>query len=365
MEEMAGLGKGPDPRFMLAQPTLCAALIPGRTLLQWIAIPLQAVITRATEVGFEMAMRWNVKSKGPRAGVQASARRCKEAVFGRLSVSGVAAARRSVMALLAGAVGSAAISACTATAPANPSFPLTSSEAKAALREMKETRVRQQRPLVIVGGYGDPGFATSSIRDVLEPLFIEPTIVVVNLDGVNTFDGARAKLIKAIQKALPSDDPTTLTETDVIGNSMGGVVAWYATDAPAGTPAARIATLYTIASPFQGAEVAKTFPLNDLVRDSQPGSPFLTRLAEDRQGRGPRIIPYTRSDDTYVGASNTAPMGELPWWVPAQPFRSGHMTSFNDERILADIARRLRHEAPFTTEPRSPLPTDGESGPAP
>jgi hypothetical protein len=36
--------------------------------------------------------------------------------------------------------------------------------------------------------------------------------------------------------------------------------------------------------------------------------------------------------------------------------QGAHLAAHTDPRLLADIARRLRNETPFTTEPRTPLP---------
>ena len=35
---------------------------------------------------------------------------------------------------------------------------------------------------------------------------------------------------------------------------------------------------------------------------------------------------------------------------------ASHLAAFQDNRILADIGRRLRGETPYATEPRAPLP---------
>jgi hypothetical protein len=42
--------------------------------------------------------------------------------------------------------------------------------------------------------------------------------------------------------------------------------------------------------------------------------------------------------------------------VPGELGQSDHLTVQEDPRILADIARRLRGEEPFTHAPPAPLP---------
>ena len=54
-------------------------------------------------------------------------------------------------------------------------------------------------------------------------------------------------------------------------------------------------------------------------------------------------------------ASWTA-FGQRVWWVANDPLQSAHLGAFTDPRILADIARRLRDESPYTTYPPDHLP---------
>ena len=49
---------------------------------------------------------------------------------------------------------------CSADIPANPSFALTYSDAKAALAQMRNDPKPLVRPLIIAGGYQDPGLAS-------------------------------------------------------------------------------------------------------------------------------------------------------------------------------------------------------------
>ena len=67
---------------------------------------------------------------------------------------------------------------------------------------------------------------------------------------------------------------------------------------------------------------------------------------------------YSRLDDFIVGVENTSPPGKSPWWVANPPFSLAHVASCKDPRIIADIARRVRGEAPFATLPASPLPSE-------
>ena len=65
---------------------------------------------------------------------------------------------------------------------------------------------------------------------------------------------------------------------------------------------------------------------------------------------------YVRLDDSVIGAASAAPQGRAAWWVANMPLELSHLGAAEDPRILADIARRLRGETPFTRVPPAPLP---------
>ena len=114
--------------------------------------------------------------------------------------------------------------------------------------------------------------------------------------------------------------------------------------------------LFTIATPHRGASLAFLGGGGQLSADMEPGSMFLLRLNDPRNRRDYDLHPYVRLGDMIVGAENTAPPGQRVWWVANAPFQSAHLGAFTDARILADVARRLRDEPPYTTAPPQPLP---------
>jgi hypothetical protein len=93
------------------------------------------------------------------------------------------------------------------------------------------------------------------------------------------------------------------------------------------------------------------------------GSQFLSGLDAAIQAKATPddaaypIYPYVRRHDGWIGESNAAPPGwPAAWWVPNQPFQDAHIGCCTDPRIVADVARRLRGETPFTLDPPAPLP---------
>ena len=271
----------------------------------------------------------------------------------------------ALMSLLAG---------CAAQPRANPSFPVTVDQARHALSDMKADPKPLVRPLVILGGMGDPGFAATSIRSDFRKLTRDRRVIGVSFPLCGDFDACRRRAIRLVDEAFPTDDPAFTTEVDVIGVSMGGLVARYAA-APSADPARRgqrrlkIARLFTISTPHRGAAWAALPTINELHRAMRGDSPFLRTLADvealvETAGEGYEIYPYVRLGDGVVGAWNAAPDGRSPWWVPGVMLEEGHAMASRDARILADVARRLRGEEPLTLDPPEPLPPT-DVGPAP
>lgn len=240
--------------------------------------------------------------------------------------------------------------------PTNPSFPLSAEEARADLERMRREPLPAARPILVLGGYADPGFATSHIRNRMRPRLQGATILTVSFGDRRSIEAAAERLFEKIDRAVASGELREDAEFDVVASSMGGLIARYAATPRGGGRTLRVARIFTICTPHVGASAAETFTWTALMRQLAPGSAFIEALNHPETARPYEVIPYARLGDALVGEENTAPPGEIPWWTPDVPFLSGHFTAFDDPRINADILRRLRGEAPFTTEPRSPLP---------
>jgi len=245
----------------------------------------------------------------------------------------------------------------------NPAFPLPIADARADLRRMKREPVELERPVIVIGGYLDPGLAAAHVAGRLRELTGDPRVHSFATLGSDDFDDARRRFFEWLRATLPDEAGG---EFDVVGISMGGLLARYAasgladitaTDERPSAHAAeplRIVRLFTIATPHRGASLADDSAMHVLQRQMHIGSEFLDRL----NGHSPaayEIIPYVRLKDAIVGVENAAPPGVGPWWVPNRPFQASHTQAFADPRILADIARRLRRESPFTMVLRTPL----------
>ena len=242
--------------------------------------------------------------------------------------------------------------------PVNPSFPVTYDLATADLKRMRQDQIPTQRPVVVSAGYFDMGFASGAlVRRLQELTHKDSQIIAVNYSGTKTLEEAAELLIKSVQNAFPSENPDVTVPVDVIGISMGGLVARRATD-QRGLSGRRLNAIdiYTIVTPHRGANLAGQNAADIRVQQMSAGSDFLEELAPPDQANYENLYPYARLDDLIVGTSNTAPWGMEPWWVTNMPFESAHVFAYRDRRIVVDIVRRLRREVPWSIEPALPPP---------
>lgn len=250
--------------------------------------------------------------------------------------------------------------AATAAEQTNPSFPITREEAAAMLRaEAKTKPVPLDRPLVICGGIIDPGFGPAFYANEVSNYVGGKPIVRVAFADCVSFPSCRRRLVNAIDQQLgKGTDPDATIEVDVIGQSMGGLVARYsAVDDPSLGRRVKIRRLFTISSPLNGAIRAGMMPLNlmDIVRDMRPGSAFYADLAKHPADY--EVVSYSRLRDPIVGERYAALPGHTPYWLDGPWWDPPHNGAFRDDRILLDIVRRLRGESPVTKGDPAPLPT--------
>ena len=251
----------------------------------------------------------------------------------------------------------------------NQSFSVTVAIAKADVRRMKKEPMPLMRPLIIISGYSDPGIGPALLAGKFHQLTGDDRIATVVLPIWASMEACRRLLVTKVEKHFPSPEPNYTVEIDAIGISIGGVVARYAAS---GLPLIdqdtetmkqlQLKRLFTISSPHRGAKMASLPALTSQHLDVRSGSEFLHRLNSAGVDKsGPityNVVAYTRLEDGVVGAANTAPPNQVPRWVPRPPLGLGHIGSLIDARIIADIARRLRNEEPWTKDPPESLPID-------
>lgn len=257
-------------------------------------------------------------------------------------------------ALLLFLLGSAALPAGCAMPPrpSNPSFAVTKPAATEDIARMQAAPTALERPVVVLAGISDPAVSSAAILAAVRPAVSGPLIEVHFFDE-HTFEGARQKLLRTVSESLGAS-LDALPEVDVVAFSMGGLVARDAAIPDAAGRRLRIKRLFTICTPHLGARMA-AFPLGTpQSEDMKITSDFMIGLSRAR--REYELVCYARLDDITVGEEFAAPEGVPLWWVGTPNGEWSHMHAFEDPRILADLARRLRGETPLTTAPAAPLP---------
>ncbi len=258
-----------------------------------------------------------------------------------------------LLALLTASALALALSACALPyRTPNPSFGVTHAQAVSDLRRMETAPVTLERPLIIAGGIGDPSISTNAILGAIRGTVAG---VIIPLDFLDepTFPGARQKMLRVTAETL-GVDLDHLPEVDVVAFSMGGLVARDAAEYDAAGRRLPIRRLYTICTPHEGARLAGIPLGTPQSEEMKPISDFLHRLRS--ASRDYELCCYTRLDDITVGEEFAAPNDAPLWWLPTPNGEWAHLHAFEDVRLMADIARRLRGEAPYSTLPPTPLP---------
>ena len=230
-------------------------------------------------------------------------------------------------------------------APINPSFAVRRADAAARLDELARRRKPLARPLLVLGGFLDLGIGPSGFARRIRRV-VDGSVVPMTFAHCLTFEHCR-------RRATRVADP--LGEVDVVGQSMGGLIALLSA-LDSGGPRLRIARLFTVASPLRGARLATLTRLNlwPLQRHMRPGAATYESLAA-----APATFPvvsYARLGDHIVGTANASLPGHPLRWVDNPRPEPAHVGSIADARILLDIALRLRGETPVTSDPATALP---------
>lgn len=236
------------------------------------------------------------------------------------------------------------------------SFTVSAADAREDMSRMRGEPVELERPVVVLAGYRAFPTLVSQVVWRLYPITSgdQDDYLPIAYTFQTDIEAIAAMVTERVEATWPSDDPSRTVEVDVIGVSMGGLVARTAALPVGGLPSGhetrskqlRIGTLYSMGSPHGGAKLAERIAPDKAARDMIPGSPFLTALDAAFEDRDYGVVPYAVLNDTWVGATNAAPPEHLPVWTPGTHAFS-HFMITRDMRIMADVARRLRGEAPL------------------
>ncbi len=211
---------------------------------------------------------------------------------------------------------------------------------------MQAEPVDPARPIVVLGGWrawrpSAGGLARRIRKNVGGP---HSKIIDISFPFYNDLDAMAEHVIAEIDRRWPSDDPERTTQVDVIGVSMGGLVARRA--AMLEGRKLNIKRLFTIGTPHRGAKLARFITVDKPSADMKPGSVFLGLLDQGLEGKDYELICYARDTDDWVGTTNSAPVG-FDLIVTPGPMLLSHQTITTDARMITDIASRLRGEFPL------------------
>ena len=131
-------------------------------------------------------------------------------------------------------------------------------------------------------------------------------------------------------------------EVDVVGHSMGGIVARYYLTLGAGRERARITNLITLGSPH-GGSVFSMFSVGQPNKQLRPRAAFLQRLSAASPPENARVAFVWSKADALVGTSKQAR------WPGAEEVvydDLGHISLLYSRRVAAEISKRLATVSP-------------------
>ena len=235
------------------------------------------------------------------------------------------------------------------TVSQNPAFQLPNSGLRREWDRMRASPKPLARPLVVLSGWRAPGWPGALLARQLRLLVGEQnrgTTLAVPFTFIRQLDDGAVRVIEHVERRWPGPDRDQTVEVDVVGISMGGLIARAAAAGLHSGKRLRVARLFTLGTPHRGARVARWLRPDALVRGMQPGSAFLANLDRALADAPYELICYARLGDSWVGARNAAPTDREPIWKPGPPLLS-HQTISTDRLMRTDIARRLRGEDPL------------------
>ena len=239
----------------------------------------------------------------------------------------------------------------------NPAFDPSPELVDAKWHELTATLFVNPRPLVVLCGWRAPLAALKTIRTNLRVLLPGTRVIPIAFPTASSMQAA----VATTREALATHESTrdNAKPIDIVALSMGGLVARaLACDAfndlanpqASITAPVKINSLYTIATPHQGAILAKFVRPDAAASAMRPGSLFLRTLDNALPNATFSITPYGYLRDWWVGCHNTAPIGRVPLWLDPPTTRGrlfSHFLISTERRIILDIALRLRGLAPI------------------
>lgn len=212
-----------------------------------------------------------------------------------------------------------------------------------------------RRPVLLIHGY----LATRGSLHLLERHLAERGLIVisyplgfpVNLGDIRDSAGLIARKVESIVAQ------TGVTEIDVVGHSLGGLVGLYYLKRLGGRH--RVRRLVMLGTPAQGTWSALlglvTAPLGRASLQLLPGSPFLRELGEMPLPKGADVVSIGAVRDWLAPVATTVLDGVRHIALP-----TGHSGLLVDGEVAKVVADLLREDPPGGpgTSPASPPLTE-------
>jgi pimeloyl-ACP methyl ester carboxylesterase len=234
----------------------------------------------------------------------------------------------------------------------NPDFHLEPGALHAEADRLRAAPLPLERPVIILGGWHSPGVANISMASRLKPFTSgrDADFTSITYPFAFSLRAAARHAVRVITDAGLRD-----REVDIVGISMGGIIARSLACDTLGLGPLNVRRIFTVATPHRGAKIARVVVPDPCAWQMRPASNYLCTLNE-RQHDG-ELHCYGALRDWWIGARNTAPPGKFPYWTDVDPGVGRLCTHFainHSQLVMVDIARRLRSEEPIAhaaTEP--------------
>lgn len=239
----------------------------------------------------------------------------------------------------------------------NQNFPVTLPDARAMLRGLSAAPARLARPVLVLDGWHGPWLLSQRLaRRLAKATSGAPgDFLAVGYPWALSVDAAARHAMRRVRARGWLD-----RDLDIVGLSMGGLVARaIAGGLPhvCGGGRVRAVRVFTVASPHRGAIFADRATIDPASGQMRAGSALLRSLDAALAERTYELRCYAVLRDWLVGATRTAPEGMLPAWVdlPGWQRAISHFAGPYDPRLLVEIARALRGDAPLAVPSPPPM----------
>lgn len=220
-----------------------------------------------------------------------------------------------------------------------PAMRCTPDEAARIRRRLHRAPKPLERPVAVIAGYLDPGvYAWVVARELRRLTSHRRADFFVPRFRLDTAIEPMAARVAEQLRARAGGGPASF---DLVGLSMGGLVARCVARACAHDEHLSIARVFTLGTPHRGSTLAERIAPSEAARQMRPGSGFLRDL--DAGPGDLDLTCYQMDADAVIGHGHGSPPGHPAVRLPR---RAGepHLHVMADPLAILDVALRLRDE---------------------